>query len=239
MVTTVTKRSSEELTEFLLDNWVKVKYLHSEVDTLDRLEILKELRQWKIDVIVWVNLLREWLDLPEVSKICILDADKQWFLRSESSLIQIIWRAARNQNWKVYMYVEQVTLWWEKWVDLEKLPLEYDGLYRLDKAKLLNNDWFVISEAMRKSINMTYYRRNLQQKYNEEHGITPKTVFSEIKDIWIKSKDEKNWKKERYSVEKDLKRLELEMDLAASNMEFEKAAEIRDLIIELKKWKKK
>ena len=239
LVTTVTKRSSEELTEFLLDNWVKVKYLHSEVDTLDRLEILKELRQWKIDVIVWVNLLREWLDLPEVSKICILDADKQWFLRSESSLIQIIWRAARNQNWKVYMYVEQVTLWWEKWVDLEKLPLEYDGLYRLDKAKLLNNDWFVISEAMRKSINMTYYRRNLQQKYNEEHGITPKTVFSEIKDIWIKSKDEKNWKKERYSVEKDLKRLELEMDLAASNMEFEKAAEIRDLIIELKKWKKK
>lgn len=239
LVTTVTKRSSEELTEFLLDNWVKVKYLHSEVDTLDRLEILKELRQWKIDVIVWVNLLREWLDLPEVSKICILDADKQWFLRSESSLIQIIWRAARNQNWKVYMYVEQVTLWWEKWVDLEKLPLEYDGLYRLDKAKLLNNDWFVISEAMRKSINMTYYRRNLQQKYNEEHWITPKTVFSEIKDIWIKSKDEKNWKKERYSVEKDLKRLELEMDLAASNMEFEKAAEIRDLIIELKKWKKK
>ena len=239
LVTTVTKRSSEELTEFLLDNWVKVKYLHSEVDTLDRLEILKELRQWKIDGIVWVNLLREWLDLPEVSKICILDADKQWFLRSESSLIQIIWRAARNQNWKVYMYVEQVTLWWEKWVDLEKLPLEYDGLYRLDKAKLLNNDWFVISEAMRKSINMTYYRRNLQQKYNEEHGITPKTVFSEIKDIWIKSKDEKNWKKERYSVEKDLKRLELEMDLAASNMEFEKAAEIRDLIIELKKWKKK
>ena len=239
LVTTVTKRSSEELTEFLLDNWVKVKYLHSEVDTLDRLEILKELRQWKIDVIVWVNLLREWLDLPEVSKICILDADKQWFLRSESSLIQIIWRAARNQNWKVYMYVEQVTLWWEKWVDLEKLPLEYDWLYRLDKAKLLNNDWFVISEAMRKSINMTYYRRNLQQKYNEEHWITPKTVFSEIKDIWIKSKDEKNWKKERYSVEKDLKRLELEMDLAASNMEFEKAAEIRDLIIELKKWKKK
>ena len=127
LITTITKRSSEELTEYLLDNWVKVKYLHSEVDTLDRLEILKELRLWKIDVIVWVNLLREGLDLPEVSKICILDADKQGFLRSESSLIQIIWRAARNQNGKVYMYCEKVKLWWEKWIDLKKLNQEYDN----------------------------------------------------------------------------------------------------------------
>lgn len=234
LITTVTKRSSEELTEYLLDNWVKVKYLHSEVDTLDRLEILKELRQWKIDVIVWVNLLREWLDLPEVSKICILDADKQWFLRSESSLIQIIWRAARNQNWKVYMYVEKVKIWWERWIDLEKLPKEYDWLYRLDKAKLLNSDWFVISEAMRKAINMTYYRRELQKKYNEEKWITATTVYSWIKDIWIKSKKEKEEKKAKKITKKDIKRLELEMDLAASNMDFEKAAELRDLILELK-----
>ena len=239
LVTTVTKRSSEELTEYLLENGVKVKYLHSEVDTLDRLEILKELRLWKIDVIVWVNLLREWLDLPEVSKICILDADKQWFLRSESSLIQIIWRAARNQNWKVYMYCEKVQLWGEKWIDLKKLTKEYDWLYRLDKAKLLNSEWFVISEAMRKAINMTYYRRELQEKYNKENWITPKTVFSEIKDIWIKTNKKDDSKEEKYSVEKDLKRLELEMDIAASNLEFEKAAELRDLIIELKRWNKK
>ena len=239
LVTTVTKRSSEELTEYLLENGVKVKYLHSEVDTLDRLEILKELRLWKIDVIVWVNLLREGLDLPEVSKICILDADKQGFLRSESSLIQIIWRAARNQNGKVYMYCEKVQFWGEKWIDLKKLTKEYDWLYRLDKAKLLNSEWFVISEAMRKAINMTYYRRELQEKYNKENGITPKTVFSEIKDIWIKTNKKDDSKEEKYSVEKDLKRLELEMDIAASNLEFEKAAELRDLIIELKRWNKK
>ena len=133
-------------------------------------------------------MLREGLDLPEVSKICILDADKQGFLRSESSLIQIIWRAARNQNGKVYMYCEKVKLWWEKWIDLKKLNQEYDWLYRLDKGKLLNSEWFVVSEAMRKAINMTYYRRNLQEKYNEQNWIIPKTVFSEIKDIWIKGK---------------------------------------------------
>jgi len=105
LITTITKKSSEELTDYLLDNWIKCKYLHSEIDTIERLEILKELREWVIDVIVWVNLLREGLDLPEVSKIAILDADKQGFLRSTSALIQIIWRAARNENGKVYMYV--------------------------------------------------------------------------------------------------------------------------------------
>jgi len=109
LITTITKRSSEELTDYLLENWIAVKYLHSEVETLERLEILKELREWQIDVIVWVNLLREWLDLPEVSRIAIIDADKQGFLRSESALIQIIWRAARNQEWKVTMYVEERT----------------------------------------------------------------------------------------------------------------------------------
>jgi len=106
LITTLTKRSSEELSEYLLENGIKVQYLHSEVDTLERLEILKELREWKIDVIVGVNLLREWLDLPEVSAIAILDADKQWFLRSEQALIQIIGRAARNVNGYVKMYVE-------------------------------------------------------------------------------------------------------------------------------------
>ena len=233
LITTITKRSSEELCEYLLDSGVKVKYLHSEVDTLDRLEILNELRTWKIDVIVWVNLLREWLDLPEVSKICILDTDKQGFLRNETSLIQIIWRAARNANWKVYMYCEKVKFSWVNAINLEELTKEYDWLYRLDKAKLITSEWFVVSESMRKAINMTYYRRELQQKYNKEHNITPKTVFSEIKDIWIKSVKKEDKKSVKYS-EKDIKKLELEMDITATNLDFERAAELRDMIIEMK-----
>ncbi len=235
LITTVTKRSSEELTDYLLDNWVKVKYLHSEIDTLERLEILKELREWVIDVIVWVNLLREWLDLPEVSKIAILDADKQWFLRSESSLIQIIWRAARNENWVVDMFVSQYN-------NIDDLVLEEKNiylwnLYRLDKWKLVNSEWLIISEAMRKAINLTYYRRNLQQEYNKKHNIVPKTVYSSIKEIWIpKKKDYSNL--DLKNIEKEITKLELEMDIASANMEFEKAAELRDMILELKKGKK-
>ncbi len=234
LITTITKRSSEELTDYLLSNGIKVKYLHSEIDTLERLETLKELRQWKIDVIVWVNLLREGLDLPEVSKICILDADKQGFLRSESSLIQIIWRAARNEHGKVYMYSEQL-----KKLDLSKYSQEEDWLYRIDKAKLCNDDWLIVSEAMRKAINLTYYRRNLQQEHNEKYWITPKTVYSQIKDMWINT-DKKDYSKvDKKSITKEISRLELEMDIAAANMEYEKAADIRDQILELKKAKKK
>jgi excinuclease ABC subunit B len=253
LITTITKRSSEELTDYLLENWVKVKYLHSEVETLERLEILKELREWKIDVIVWVNLLREWLDLPEVSKICILDADKMWFLRSETSLIQIIWRAARNVNGKVYMYVEKMkeyqkiksedVRWWEiniyDWVKDKSLlleNLEKEELHRIDAWKLVNSEWLIISEAMRKAINLTNYRRSLQKKYNQENWITPKTVFSNIKDIWVNKKSNKlslkKWKK--WILEKEIKRLELEMDVASTNLDFERAAELRDMILELK-----
>jgi excinuclease ABC subunit B len=239
LITTITKRSSEELSDYLLENWVKVKYLHSEIDTIERLEILKELREWSIDVIVWVNLLREWLDLPEVSKICILDADKQWFLRSVSSLIQIIWRAARNENWTVYMYSEQ-------YKKNEKLKLEEDNIYlwelfRLDKWKLLNKEWLVISESMRKAINLTYYRRDLQKEYNKKYWINPKTIFSEIKDMWLKSSKTKREYSilDKKEVTKEIAKLELEMDIAATNMEYEKAAELRDIIFELKKWKKK
>ena len=178
LITTITKRSSEELTDYLLENWVKVKYLHSEVDTLERLDILKELRLWVIDVIVWVNLLREWLDLPEVSKIAILDADKQWFLRSTSALIQIIWRAARNSEWTVYMYSEQMREfsvdsewnWILKWYETSReLPKEIDWLFRLDNGKLVNNDGQIISEAMRWAIDLTYYRRWLQNEYNQKY----------------------------------------------------------------------
>ena len=209
LITTITKKSSEELTDYLYENWVSVKYLHSEVDTLERLEILKELREWKIDVIVWVNLLREWLDLPEVSKICILDADKQWFLRSTSALIQIIGRAARNVNGTVYMYCEQ------------KTP---------------TSD-FNISDAMEKAIHLTNYRRKLQNNYNKKNWIIPTTIFSEIKDMWLKSNKTKNEFKNLGVNEynKTIKRLELEMDIASANMEYEQAAELRDELIILKK----
>ncbi len=237
LITTVTKRSSEELTDYLLDNWVKCKYLHSEIDTIERLEILKELREWSIDVIVWVNLLREGLDLPEVSKIAILDADKQGFLRSTSALIQIIWRAARNENGKVYMYVT-------KYSKIDELKLEEKNiylwnLYRLDKWKVVNSDWLVISEAMKKAINLTYYRRNLQAEYNKKNNITPKTIFSSIKDMWMTStKTKKEYSLlDKKSIIKEISKLELEMDIASANTDFEKAAELRDMILELKKGK--
>jgi len=238
LITTLTKRSSEELSEYLLDNGIKVQYLHSEVDTLERLEILKELREWKIDVIVWVNLLREWLDLPEVSAIAILDADKQWFLRSEQALVQIIGRAARNVNGYVKMYVEKINRFDEKKTEYKKSA---DGLYVLNKWKYINEEGLVISEAMRKSIDLTYYRRWIQQAHNKAQWIDPKTVFSSIKDIWIPSKKKKILSDEASAatVEQQIKKLELEMDIAAANMEYEKAAEIRDALLELKAWKKK
>ena len=224
LITTLTKRSSEELTDYLVDNWVRVQYLHSEVDTLDRLDILRDLRTWKIDVIVWVNLLREGLDLPEVSRICILDADKQWFLRSTQALIQIIWRAARNENWKVIMYVEQIK--------------SCSNSGRINKWKLVNEDGLVISEAMKKAIDLTYYRRWIQNKYNETNNIKPKTVFSSIKWVTVNRKKKdyalSTWK----SAEKEIARLELEMDIAAANMDYEKAAELRDAIIDIKKGNK-
>jgi len=241
LITTLTKRSSEELTEYLIDNGIKVQYLHSEVDTLDRLEILKDLRTGKIDVIVWVNLLREWLDLPEVSKIAILDADKQWFLRSPSALIQIIWRAARNSNGQVSMYTEKLSENRRKEI-LKSDPvmeLLWQKLWEMDKWKLVNQDGFVISQAMKKAIWLTYYRRGMQAEFNEKHGITPTTIFSSIKDIGIPKKKNKTEVTDKKSAEKEIKRLELEMDVAAANMEYEQAAEIRDAIIELKKGKRK
>lgn len=251
LITTLTKRSSEELTDYLLENGVKVKYLHSEIETLERIETLKELRTWKIDVIVWVNLLREWLDLPEVTKIAILDSDKQWFLRSTSALIQIIWRAARNAKWKVYMYCEEfkneknkITLDEiinEKNIDefildenWNKLPL-----YRFDKGKFLTIEWLFVSNAMRSAINLTNYRRKLQREYNQANWITPTTVFSEIKDIWIKTKNKDYALHSEKDLEKELKKLEFEMWVASANMEYEKAAEIRDEIIELRRALKK
>ena len=241
LITTLTKRSSEELTDYLLENGIKVQYLHSEVDTLDRLEILKNLRLGEIDVIVWVNLLREWLDLPEVSKIAILDADKQGFLRSEPALVQIIGRAARNDTGEVTMYSEKLKVEKKGWEETLTIEMWEDGrlnLWRLDNGKWITPEWLVISEAMRKAIGLTYYRRWIQKAHNEKIGMTPKTVFSSIKDVTVnKRRDYSNIKKK--NIKTELARLELEMDIAAANMEYEKAAELRDAILEIKGKKKR
>ena len=184
LITTLTKRSSEELSDYLIDNWVKVQYLHSDIDTLDRIDILRDLREWKIDVIVWVNLLREGLDLPEVSIICILDADKQWFLRSTRSLIQIIWRASRNENGKVIMYVEKIN--------------SKNSENIIDKWKTLNEDGLVISESMRDAIDLTYYRRNIQNEYNKKNQIFSNdnhTSISTHNYNELGKKNRRKWKK--------------------------------------------
>jgi excinuclease ABC subunit B len=241
LVTTITKRSSEELCDYLLWNGVKVRYLHSEIETLERLEILRDLRMGKIDVIVWVNLLREGLDLPEVSRICILDADKQGFLRSEPSLIQIIGRAARNSDGKVTMYTEKLRLkgddWGEKTI-IELGNFEKYEIVRIDKGKWLMENWQVVSESMKKAIHLTYYRRKIQNEYNIKHGIDPTTIISSIKEVTVKAKKKDYTGLDSQSIEKEIKRLELEMDVASANLEFEKAAEVRDQLIELKRGKK-
>lgn len=199
LITTLTKKSSEELAEYLASNGVKVRYLHSEIETIERLEILRDLRTGKIEAIVGVNLLREGLDLPEVSYIGILDAEKVGFLRSVSSLLQIIGRAARNSNGRVVMYSHGKK----------------------------------VSAAMEKAVGETERRRAVQESYNQTHGITPTTIVSSIKEIGLKGK---RLAKTEYSGDPRavLKRLELEMDVAASNLDFELAAELRDKISELR-----
>ncbi len=209
LVTTLTKRSAEDLTDYLNDAGVRVRYLHSDIDTMERIEILRDLRLGKFDVLVGINLLREGLDLPEVSLIGILDADKQGFLRSESALIQTIGRAARNVNGYVIMYADKMT------------------------------------DAMKAAIGETNRRRNIQQKYNKKHGITPQTIIKAVKDIGMggKKKEGEVVIGERHidikKVPKDeMKRLigelEAQMDLASQNLEFEKAAELRDEIEDLR-----
>ena len=204
LITTLTKRSSEDLTEFLVDAGVKVKYLHSDIDTMERIEILRELRLGLLDVIVGINLLREGLDLPEVSFIAILDADKEGFLRSGPALIQTIGRAARNINGTVVLYADRMTA------------------------------------AMTMAIGETERRRAIQEAYNKEHGITPKTIIKAIKDIAMgrKKEDVKKFdpkKIPKSEVAQVIHMLESQMELASENLEFEKAAELRDQIEELKK----
>ena len=203
LITTLTIRMAEELTNYLKDIGIKVAYLHSEVKTLDRMKIIQELRKGKYDVLVGINLLREGLDIPEVSLICIMDADKQGFLRSNRSLIQTIGRCARNVNGHVIMYAD------------------------------------MISEAMRDAIEETSRRRKIQEAYNKEHGIVPKTIVKEIREV-ISNVDEsvddktgtvKMSKKEKQNL---IIKIEEEMKLAAKNLDFEKAMELRDILFELK-----
>ena len=203
LVTTLTKKMAEDLTQYLKELSLKVTYMHSDIDTLDRMKILKELRTGKYDVLVGINLLREGLDLPEVALVAILDADKEGFLRSERSLIQTIGRAARNSEGRVIMYADELT------------------------------------ESMEKAIRETNRRRKIQMEYNEKHGIVPQTIkkdiFEEIKATIIEE-DEKGEKiqiKSKEDLEALINKLTDEMLSYAQDMEFEKAAEVRDRIKEL------
>lgn len=198
LITTLTIRMSEELTNYLKEMNIKVAYLHSEVKTLERLKIIHDLRSGVYDCIVGINLLREGLDIPEVSLICILDADKQGFLRSTRSLIQTIGRAARNENGKVIMYAD------------------------------------TYSDSMNEAITETQRRRAIQEEYNKVHGITPKTIIKDIKEVVtneVTGKKPKLSKKERAL---QFEQIEKEMREAAAAMDFERAMELRDIYFELK-----
>ena len=200
LITTLTVRMSEELTNYLKEMNIKVAYLHNEVKTLERLKIIQDLRLGTYDCIVGVNLLREGIDIPEVSLICILDADKQGFLRSSRSLIQIIGRCARNENGKVIMYAD------------------------------------TMSEAMNEAIEETKRRREIQEKYNKEHGIVPKTIIKEIKEVVTNNMVMENKKKKVSKKEKEkmILQIEDEMKEAARNLDFERAMELRDILYEMK-----
>ena len=205
LVTTLTKHMAEDLTAYLENLDIKVRYMHHDVDTIERMEIIRGLRLGEFDVLVGINLLREGLDIPEVSLVAILDADKEGFLRSETSLIQTIGRAARNAEGKVIMYADSVT------------------------------------PSMERAITETNRRREKQTRYNEEHGIVPKTIVKDVRDvieISSKSGDDKSLsklsKKEREAM---IIRLNAEMKAAAKILEFEHAAYLRDKIEKLKRGK--
>ncbi len=203
LVTTLTKKMAEDLTEYIKETGIRVRYLHSEIATLERAEIIRELRAGDFDVLVGINLLREGLDLPEVSLVAILDADKEGFLRSETSLIQTIGRAARNVNGTVIMYADQIT------------------------------------DSMRRAINETERRREVQQAYNQQHGITPQTITKKVKDLIETTKVAEHTADYAVNKPSDLTKdqllaaievLKKEMNAAAKKMEFEKAAALRDQI---------
>ena len=210
LVTTLTKRMAEDLTDYLRDQGVKVKYLHSDIDTLERIEIVRDLRMGVFDVLVGINLLREGLDIPEITLVAILDADKEGFLRSETSLVQTIGRAARNSEGRVIMYADAIT------------------------------------RSMRVAIDETNRRREIQDAYNKEHGITPTTIQKSIRDLITTSTDEDIDELNAAYREKDvesmskkelqaeIKKLTKKMETAAAELNFEMAAEYRDRLKELK-----
>ena len=208
LVTTLTKRMAEDLTEYMNDVGIRVKYLHSDIDALERAEIIRDMRLNVFDVLVGINLLREGLDIPEVSLVAILDADKEGFLRSETSLIQTIGRAARNVDGHVIMYADNMT------------------------------------DSMKVAISETNRRREIQQKYNEEHGITPQSIRKAVRDLIsiskVIDKEEVKFEKDpesmsRQELEKLVKDVEKKMKKAAADLNFEAAAELRDKMVELKK----
>ncbi|MCA1061334.1 excinuclease ABC subunit UvrB [Rossellomorea aquimaris] len=209
LVTTLTKKMSEDLSAYLKEIGIKVQYLHSEIKTLERIEIIRDLRLGKFDVLVGINLLREGLDIPEVSLVTILDADKEGFLRSERSLIQTIGRAARNSNGRVIMYADKIT------------------------------------DSMQKALDETERRRTIQQEYNAKHGVTPTTIQKEIRDVIrathaaeeagvYEGEQTKVSKMSKPERQKLIASLEVEMKEAAKALDFERAAQLRDTILELK-----
>ena len=202
LVTTLTKKMAEDLTGYLDKAGIKVRYMHHDVDTIERMEIIRDLRRGEFDVLVGINLLREGLDIPEVSLVAILDADKEGFLRSETSLVQTIGRAARNAEGKVIMYADEVT------------------------------------DSMQNAIRETYRRREIQQRYNAEHGITPRTIQKEIREVLEISLPEKEGKSARKMSRKEteaaIAKLSAEMREAARLLEFEHAAYLRDKIAKLR-----
>ena len=208
LITTLTKRMAEDLTDYMRELGIRVRYLHSDIDTLERTEIVRDMRLDVFDVLVGINLLREGLDIPEITLVAILDADKEGFLRSETSLIQTIGRAARNAEGHVIMYADTIT------------------------------------DSMRAALDETQRRREVQMAYNEEHGITPKTIQKAVRDLIAVSKkvaaSEVQMEKDPESMsekelEKLIKELEKQMKKAAADLNFEAAAELRDKLIELKK----
>ncbi len=208
LVTTLTKRMAEDLTDYMREVGIRVKYLHSDIDTLERAQIIRDMRLDIFDVLVGINLLREGLDIPEISLVAILDADKEGFLRSETSLIQTVGRAARNAEGHVIMYADNMT------------------------------------DSMKNAIEETNRRRSIQQKYNEEHGITPQTIKKAVRDLISISKEiaqeEVRFEKDpesmtRKELEKLIAEVQKKMQKAAADLNFEAAAELRDKMIELKK----
>jgi excinuclease ABC subunit B len=205
LITTLTKRTAEDLTDYLRDVGLKVRYLHSEIDAIERVEILRSLRAGDFDILVGINLLREGLDLPEVSLVCILDADKEGFLRSQTSLIQTAGRAARHINGEVVLFAD------------------------------------IITDSIQRLMTITEYRRTKQSEYNEQHGITPKSVRRAVQEslhMMLRGKQlEESVVREAggdFNLTEVLRELEEEMQLAAANLEYERAALLRDQILELK-----